>query len=53
MRRATCFLALSIAVGISSTAARADVMVATSLSLTQLQILPSFGMVEIQSPFSA
>jgi hypothetical protein len=34
-------------------AARAGVIVQTSLSLTQLQINPSFGVVQILSPFSA
>src|SRR5580658_4154280 len=53
MRRAIGFLALSIAGGFSTTAARADVMVATSLSLTELQISPSTGSVVLLSPFTA
>jgi hypothetical protein len=53
MRRVIGFLALSIAVGISATAALADVIVSTSLSLTELQISTSSGSVVLVSPFSA
>jgi hypothetical protein len=53
MRRVIGFLALSIAAGFSTTAARADVMVSTSLSLTELQISPSTGSVVLLSPFTA
>ena len=53
MRHAVGLLVLSAAVGFTTTSARADVVVSTSLNLTQLQILPSLGTLSILSGFSA
>ncbi len=52
MRHATGFLVLATVFAISP-AAHADVVVATSLNLTQLQILPSAGSLLVLSPFTA
>ena len=46
-------LILTFALGLYPAAVRADVVIDSSLSLTQLQILPSAGSVQFFSPFNA
>lgn len=53
MRCATGLLVLSVAVGFITTSARADVVINTSLNLTQFQILPTFGTLSILPGLSA
>jgi len=53
MRSAIGFLFLGVAISFSPTAARAGVIVDSLISLTQLQIVPSTGVVQILSPFTA
>jgi hypothetical protein len=53
MRRAIGLLVFSIALGFFSTAARADVFVATSLDVPSFGISPSIGSVMLLSPFTA
>lgn len=53
MHRAIGLLVFGVALVFSPAAVRASVLVNTSLSLTQLQILPSFGSVLILPPFTA
>jgi len=51
--KVTLFLTIAISVCLLTFSAQAGVIVNTSLSLTQLQISPAFGSLQIQSPFAA
>src|SRR6516165_6907220 len=53
MRRTLGFVVFTLAWMSSSTSARADVMVSTSLDLTQFQAVPTGGTFVIISPFTA
>jgi hypothetical protein len=53
MQRSFGFLGLTLAVAFSLTPARADVVVVTSLSLTQFQVVPTVGTFVTLSPFTA
>ena len=53
MRRILGFVVFTLVWMFSSTSARADVMVSTSLDLTNFQVVPTVGTFVIISPFTA
>jgi hypothetical protein len=53
LSKAAPSLILCFALGLYPAVARADVVIDSSLSLTQLQILPSAGSIQFLSPFNA